>query len=158
MAKILVTEKEKQRAVELRDEIFTVGRELGCSVQIHDEASSRKHIVIKRLGSGWVVEDLQSRHGTLLNDTPVQGKKQLHDGDRIRIGEVEIRFEDGLESVAQAVGFLASPNMVNLVIYLAIGAAVGGVGWFVVSTLNDLTAKREREAFSPTTTPEPERK
>src|SRR5665811_1245312 len=41
------------------------------------------------------LEDMRSTNGTLLNDSPVTGEVELADGDRIAIGDTELRFEGG---------------------------------------------------------------
>jgi pSer/pThr/pTyr-binding forkhead associated (FHA) protein len=44
-------------------------------------------------GGGYVVEDLNSTNGTLLNSQELHGEADLRPGDVIRIGDTEFRFE-----------------------------------------------------------------
>jgi pSer/pThr/pTyr-binding forkhead associated (FHA) protein len=151
MPTIVVQENEKHKTVKFNREIVTIGREINCTVQIMDESASRKHIRIEPHGGGWTVEDLESRNGTYLNEILFQGRKPLNDGDVLRIGKVQIRFQGPVVSVAQAVHFLSSPNVINLFLIGVIGAAIGGVGWYIISTLNQLTAQRDKEVAAPVT-------
>jgi pSer/pThr/pTyr-binding forkhead associated (FHA) protein len=41
----------------------------------------------------YVVEDLNSTNGTLLNSRELHGEAELSPGDVIRIGDTELRFE-----------------------------------------------------------------
>jgi len=38
------------------------------------------------------IEDLNSRHGTTVNGTAINGRHQLTEGDEIRIGETTLRM------------------------------------------------------------------
>jgi len=68
-------------------------RTAGLRLQLADV--SRSHAVIRRAprGGGDVVEDLDSRSGTLLNGEPVREPRRLHGGDVLRLGVVELRYE-----------------------------------------------------------------
>lgn len=58
--------------------------------------ASRRHAKIERRNNTFVLEDTGSINGTLLNGVkvPAYRPQPLHNGDRIRIGDVEIRFEE----------------------------------------------------------------
>ncbi len=64
-----------------------IGREATCQLRLSDLGVSRKHVRI-RAGAGRVtIEDLGSRHGTLLNGRPVRGEIPLRHGDLLALGE-----------------------------------------------------------------------
>lgn len=73
---------------------FTIGRLPGGSLVLGDENVSRNHAVIERSPSGWIVRDLGSTNGTMVNGTPIQ-ESPLHNGDRIVFGATEATFESG---------------------------------------------------------------
>jgi signal transduction histidine kinase/CheY-like chemotaxis protein len=63
-----------------------VGRQPDCQVQITSEDCSRRHARIRRAGDGlFMLEDLGSRNGTLVNGLPVR-QQILRFGDKIQIG------------------------------------------------------------------------
>jgi diguanylate cyclase (GGDEF)-like protein len=64
---------------------FVVGRARGVDVRLVDPGVSRQHARVRRVDAGFVVEDLSSTNGTLLNGTAVTQAK-LSPGDRIQIG------------------------------------------------------------------------
>jgi serine/threonine protein kinase len=57
--------------------------------------ASRRHAVVERRGDQYVVTDVGSVNGTILNGTtlPPHRPQPLRANDRIRIGDVELRFE-----------------------------------------------------------------
>ncbi len=62
----------------------------------HDRGhASRRHAVVERRGDQYVLTDLGSINGTTLNNVPLPPHRPhpLHAGDRIRVGDVELRFE-----------------------------------------------------------------
>ncbi len=68
-----------------------IGRLQGSEVEIQDPGASRRHAEIRRDGADFVVVDLGSTNGTLVNDQPV-AEATLEDGDRITIGRTVLEF------------------------------------------------------------------
>ncbi len=71
--------------------LVTLGRHSSNDLQILDDAASRFHAEIERLGDAVFVRDLDSRNGVFVNESPVL-ERQLHEGDEIRIGDTRIRY------------------------------------------------------------------
>lgn len=69
----------------------SIGRDPGNQMCISDKSLSRRHCVIAGTGDQFVVRDLRSRNGTLLNGVPVE-EHPLHHGDQISVGESVIVF------------------------------------------------------------------
>lgn len=65
----------------------TIGRAPGCAVVIDDPRVSKMHARLFHSGGRWVVEDLGSTNGTLLNDHVLDLAKNVGPGDRIQVGE-----------------------------------------------------------------------
>ncbi|MBN1420457.1 MAG: FHA domain-containing protein [Planctomycetes bacterium] len=86
---------------ELGGEKITIGRELGSSIQVADEAVSRRHAEIFQIGELTFIEDLKSRNGTYLNDRKIE-KEVLRNGDRIRVGGTLFVFDDRPEGALSA--------------------------------------------------------
>ena len=79
---------------DLGPELFTIGRSEGRDVILFDPASSRTHTQVEwRAGTWWVV-DLGSANGTFVNARRAR-EEPLTNGDIIRIGSTEFRFELG---------------------------------------------------------------
>ncbi len=81
-------------------ESVLVGRDHSCDVVINDEAASRKHAEIFRVGEMYFVRDLGSRNGTFVNERKVE-EELLRTGMRIRIGTTVLVFEDEQAAAAR---------------------------------------------------------
>jgi hypothetical protein len=75
----------------LDSDLSVIGRLSGSEVEIADAGASRRHAEIRRNGDDYVVVDLGSTNGTLVNDSPVS-EHTLQDGDRITIGRTVLEF------------------------------------------------------------------
>jgi hypothetical protein len=81
------------RRVVLDGDRVTIGRSATNDVALPDDpSSSRAHAIIERLPTGWVLRDLGSRNGTLVNGRRIWTESVLHPGDEIRIGEALLTF------------------------------------------------------------------
>nr|WP_317987901.1 FHA domain-containing protein [Hyalangium gracile] len=78
----------------LEDEEYVVGRSTDNPICIQDSSVSRKHIMLRRVGSGWTVSDLGSGNGTLVNGEPITDETVLGNGDVITMGDSEVTFSD----------------------------------------------------------------
>ena len=75
----------------LEEERNVIGRLSGSEIEIEDPGASRRHAEIRRDGEDYLVVDLGSTNGTLLNDAPVS-QATLEDGDKITIGRTVLEF------------------------------------------------------------------
>jgi hypothetical protein len=82
-----------KRMVLTGDEMV-IGRSRDCDVTVDDPNISRKHAAVKRSGQGWVVEDLGSTNGVLVNSRRIGAPQPLHPGDRIELGTSELTFQE----------------------------------------------------------------
>lgn len=62
-----------------------LGRGPDCDIRLTDPLISSRHAVIARDGDHFVIEDLRSRNGTLVNGTPVAGPVRLRPGDKVQL-------------------------------------------------------------------------
>jgi len=71
---------------------IVLGRQGSCEVPVLDSKASRSHAEIYREGSRFLIRDLKSRNGTLVNDKRIQLDEEIKPGDRIRIGDTVVEF------------------------------------------------------------------
>ncbi|HEX8435730.1 FHA domain-containing protein [Archangium sp.] len=71
-----------------------IGRTSENDVLLKDSGVSRRHVRISERLGHYFAQDLGSSNGTLVNDKPLSGEQELHTGDRISLGPVELVFKE----------------------------------------------------------------
>jgi pSer/pThr/pTyr-binding forkhead associated (FHA) protein len=80
---------------ELNSAALTVGRGGQNDVALeNDEFASARHVRVEPRRDGVWVNDLGSTNGTFVNGIRIDRPRKLVQGDVIRVGETELRFED----------------------------------------------------------------
>ncbi|WP_420451860.1 FhaA domain-containing protein [Ilumatobacter sp.] len=79
--------------ISLGEHVSTVGRLPESDVTIEDGNVSREHATISPGPNGYVVADLGSTNGTLVNGVRITGAHRLADGDIVSFGSTHVRFE-----------------------------------------------------------------
>jgi hypothetical protein len=87
----LVVVGSKRRPYPLAKDALSIGRLDSCDIVLSDTGVSRKHAEVRREGDEWVVVDLNSTNGTIVNGKTVR-RHRLAAGDRIEVGETTIEF------------------------------------------------------------------
>lgn len=73
------------------EDMITIGRSSSCQLKIDDGACSRQHASIEMRNGIYIITDLGSTNGILVNDKPTNSTP-IRSNDRIRIGEQEFEF------------------------------------------------------------------
>jgi len=76
----------------LTEEELLIGRDPSNQISLLDSLASRRHCVVRREGEGFLLEDLDSRNSTFVNNVPVK-ERRLANGDQIRIGKSVLVFQ-----------------------------------------------------------------
>jgi nucleotide-binding universal stress UspA family protein len=87
----LVVVGSKRRPYPLSKDALSIGRLDSCDIVLSDAGVSRKHAEVRREGDEWVIVDLNSTNGTVVNGQPVR-RHRLSQGDRIEVGETTIEY------------------------------------------------------------------
>lgn len=72
--------------------VATIGRADSARVVLDDTSVSAQHAIVRAHDGGWVIEDLGSRNGTLVNGRPITSQLTLDCGDSIQLGRVRLRL------------------------------------------------------------------
>lgn len=104
--------------VETRGPLITLGRATDCTIPIGDKYLSRRHAEIVFDANAWIVRDLGSSNGTLLNGSRLTGSAPLRPGDRIALGDSEVVFENEVSSQSQLIAIDEDSSAKNLAISL----------------------------------------
>lgn len=102
MAKlVVVTEGLAATAFELKSERSTIGRLEDNAFQLAESSVSGHHCEVLLAGDEVVVRDLNSTNGTFINDKQIS-QQALKPGQVLRVGQVELRLENGASAPATA--------------------------------------------------------
>jgi DNA-binding winged helix-turn-helix (wHTH) protein len=74
----------------LRDGDNIVGRDLGVELRMDNPGVSRRHARLHLSDTGLTIEDLGSKNGTFVGDTPVSAITPIADGDQLRFGSTVV--------------------------------------------------------------------
>jgi hypothetical protein len=74
------------------DDDLVIGRAVGCEIALTNHTVSRRHARLVYRDGGWMIEDLASTNGTLVNEAGV-GRCRLEPGDRLRLGDQLIELD-----------------------------------------------------------------
>jgi predicted component of type VI protein secretion system len=88
----------------VRDE-YSIGRSEENTVRLTERNISRHHALLKRNGSGWLIEDKQSYNGCFVNGVRVADMHRLDHGDLVQLGDYRLEVVDeaataGLQTAA----------------------------------------------------------
>ena len=73
--------------------ITSLGRAPTNTAPLPDETASLEHALLHLRDGQWWLEDLDSRNGTRLNDTPIHAPAPVVPGDIISVGHVKLKVE-----------------------------------------------------------------
>jgi hypothetical protein len=79
--------------VSLGDRPVTIGRQSDCTIPLNDQNVSRRHAQIVPGRGAYLVADLGSTNGTMVNGTRISADTRLNDGDILSFGSTYVRFE-----------------------------------------------------------------
>ncbi|HET6658355.1 MAG TPA: DUF3662 and FHA domain-containing protein [Rubrobacter sp.] len=82
---------------------WSVGRSQENDIVINDPNVSRRHARISRADSGFVVEDLGSTNGTMLDGAPID-RERIEGGDELTFGQSTARFVRRIDSPGEVSG------------------------------------------------------
>jgi len=83
----------KGDAVPLRGEIV-VGRDPDATLDITDDYASGQHARFYRDDESWIVADMGSTNGTVVNGLRIARATRVGDGDVVRVGRTSLRVEE----------------------------------------------------------------
>ncbi|MFA5043832.1 MAG: ATPase, T2SS/T4P/T4SS family [Kiritimatiellia bacterium] len=70
--------------------IYPMGAEQGNKIVIPDSGVASRHAILIFRPDGFYVEDLNSKTGTFLNETPIHGRAAFRAGDIVRVGDCRL--------------------------------------------------------------------
>lgn len=101
MAFLTVRDGNGRRIYEVEAQAV-IGRGMEADVLLDDLRASKKHAEVRNVSGRFLLNDLNSTNGTLLDGQPVQSEVSLQDGDEFSIGETTIVFTRNLPPGAES--------------------------------------------------------
>lgn len=77
----------------IRKNSTTIGRDIDNDIVLRDEKISKKHATVLADENSLWIEDLTSKNGVYVNGERIAGRKQLNNGNLIKLGFTIFRFE-----------------------------------------------------------------
>jgi pSer/pThr/pTyr-binding forkhead associated (FHA) protein len=114
---IVANGKQMGKKVSIASSKFLIGRGEECNLRPQSSLVSRKHCVVLIEKDSAAIEDLHSTNGTLLNGEKLVERRALKNGDRIKVGMLELEVQVAVaaekkkadvHAVGQAAAHLAS--------------------------------------------------
>ncbi len=95
MARIVLFGPDGTKSFQLSDKVVTIGRSPANTIQIIDNAASRKHCMVKKEPEDtYTLVDMGSANGTTVNGEKVKNEHPLEAEDRIKIGKTILVFPE----------------------------------------------------------------
>src|SRR4051794_14937804 len=138
-----VSGSQQGQAADVAGDRFLVGRGSDCELTLADGEASRRHALLRPQADGTVVlEDLGSTNGTFVNRRRTSGPVPLRGGERVRIGDTELHFLDGVVPQTQQPFPATAPPPPGAA--AAAAAAGGGAGAAVAGSAPPSPSRIER--------------
>ncbi len=99
---VVIAGKNKGAVFKLGVRNLTGGRDAGNLIQIVDPEVSRRHFLIRTTPEGYMLSDLASANGTVVNDERVQAA-YVNFGDVIKVGNTNLLMVESVDAVPDAV-------------------------------------------------------
>lgn len=88
-----LTTPEGPELLPLDGDRITIGRGSSNHIRLSDDDSaSRAHAVVIAASAGWILRDLGSRNGSIVNGRRIDADRLLRHGDEVVIGATHMRF------------------------------------------------------------------
>jgi diguanylate cyclase (GGDEF)-like protein len=78
-----------------------VGRGSDNDIMLDGDSVSRRHAYFERGGEKWVIVDDHSTNGTYVNEVQIEGRHELANNDRIKVGPTILKYLSGADAEAK---------------------------------------------------------
>jgi pilus assembly protein CpaF len=98
MAELQIMENQVQVSVIKLDNDKIIGKSAEADIQLDRRNISRKHCRVFKQNGHWLVEDMDSRNGTWLNNYRLEKPMKLMENHQIVLGDYHIVFKEGAKA------------------------------------------------------------
>jgi predicted component of type VI protein secretion system len=97
---VMTPGKQEGKTIEIKLPQFLVGRDPQCHLRPASPLISKRHCALIQRDGKAFVRDFGSTNGTFVNDERVEGERELHNDDHLKIGPIALTVR--LEKAAEA--------------------------------------------------------
>lgn len=87
---VLTSGKQAGRTIEIKLPQFLVGRDPQCHLRPASPLISKRHCALIQRDGKAFIRDFGSTNGTYVNDARVEGERELHHDDQLKIGPIQL--------------------------------------------------------------------
>ncbi len=94
---VMTPGKQQGKALQITTPQFLIGRDPQCQLRPASPLISKRHCAVIVRDDKVFIRDFGSTNGTFVNDDPVEGERELHNDDLLKVGPIEftVRLEMG---------------------------------------------------------------
>jgi Nif-specific regulatory protein len=129
-------------------QVMTIGRAPTNRIVVRSEMCSRNHCEIFQVGPMWILRDLGSRNGTIVDGHRITSDWELEEGQAIQLGSCNIVFTRELSKNTR----VADDDEVEVEAPTQTQDAIPAAG--AKSSSPEIVSRRKRTRYSPTSTAE----
>src|SRR3954453_23708011 len=104
---VLTAGKQEGKTIEVKLRQFLVGRDPQCHLRPASPLISKRHCALIQRDGKAFIRDFGSTNGTYLNEERVEGEKELHNDDQLKVGPIS--FVVRLETAKPEAGKTPAP-------------------------------------------------
>lgn len=95
---VLTPGKGEGKVIPITLSQFVIGRDPQCHLRPASAVISKRHCAVLVKGERAFIRDFESTNGTFVNEEPVKGERELHNGDALKVGPLmfNVRLETSL--------------------------------------------------------------
>lgn len=127
-----------------KDDVLVGHHLLECDLYLADEAVARSHLRVFREDGNWYLRNVSEGDVVWVNDDEVEDACLLEDGDQIRLGESQLKFEEGKAAARSAPPGMAWVLAVGLLVLVGLAVySASGNGGEPVETVTEVSVEDE---------------
>lgn len=86
---VMTPGKQQGKALEINTPQFLIGRDPQCQLRPASPLISKRHCALIQRDGKVYIRDFGSTNGTFVNEEQVQGERELHNDDLLKVGPIE---------------------------------------------------------------------
>ncbi len=86
---VMTAGKQEGKVLNIPQAQFVIGRDPQCHLRPASPSISKRHCALIQRDGRVFLRDFDSTNGTFVNEGPVKGEVELHEGDNLKVGPLE---------------------------------------------------------------------